>query len=209
MASFISMASIAVFLVFLPMAALGDDILSPALSPFYDKVCDEVECGKGTCKANITYPLNYICECEPGWKRTKDDDVNDDLKFLPCLIPNCTLNYSCQPAPPPVSEKEVPHNTSAFDPCYWMYCGEGTCKQTTTYKHECECKPGYSNLLNKTFFPCYSDCTLGSDCASLGITVANTQTSTASDAGKAATSLPDKFQWSAVLIMSIAMAMWK
>ncbi|GLT90550.1 hypothetical protein SLE2022_084760 [Rubroshorea leprosula] len=213
MISSISMAFVAAFLAFLPLAALY---------PFYEKVCDEVECGKGTCKADIIYPFNYICECDPGWKRTKDDDVNNDLKFLPCLIPNCTLNYSCQPAPPPVPEKEVPYNLSAFDPCYWMYCGEGTCKQTEIYKHECKCNPGYSNLLNITYFPCYSNCTLGSDCASLGISVASTKTSettdtgkananttATTDTGKAATFLPEKFQLVAVFIMSMAMVLWK
>ncbi|GLT32709.1 hypothetical protein SLA2020_073540 [Shorea laevis] len=205
----ISMAFVAAFLAFLPLAALGDDHLTPALSTFYEKVCDEVECGKGTCKADIIYPFNYICECDAGWKRTKDDDVNDDFKFLPCVIPNCTLDYSCQPAPPPVPEKEVPHNASAYDPCYWIYCGEGTCKQTETYKHECKCNPGYSNLLNKTYYPCYRNCTLGSDCASLGITVASTKTSAATDTGKAATFLPQKFQLVAVFIMSMAMALWK
>ncbi|XVF57264.1 hypothetical protein PTKIN_Ptkin06aG0191100 [Pterospermum kingtungense] len=82
-------------------------------------LCDEVECGKGTCKANISYPLNYICECDSGWKRTRDDDNSDDaIKFLPCVIPNCTLDYSCQQAPPPVPANEVPHNSTFFDRSY-------------------------------------------------------------------------------------------
>ena len=42
--------------------------------------------------------------------------------------------------------------------CYWIYCGEGTCNKTATYKHVCECNPGYSNLLNITHFPCYRQC---------------------------------------------------
>ncbi|XP_021282993.1 uncharacterized protein LOC110415616 [Herrania umbratica] len=207
MASYKIFAFAALLLVLFPIAAKGDSDLSPALAPFYDRVCEEVECGKGTCKADISYPLNYICECDAGWKRTRDNNDSDDVRFLPCVIPNCTLDYSCQPAPPPVPEKEVPHNSSFFDPCYWTYCGEGTCNKTATYKHVCECRPGYFNLLNKTYFPCYSQCTLGSDCSRLGITVAD-QTSTP-DGGKAYTFLPGKLHWVAVLMMSMAMVLWK
>lgn len=61
-----------------------------------DRLCDDVDCGKGTCKANISYPLNYICECDAGWKRTQDDsDDDDDHKFLPCVIPNCKQAMLC------------------------------------------------------------------------------------------------------------------
>ncbi|KAH7571921.1 hypothetical protein JRO89_XS04G0167100 [Xanthoceras sorbifolium] len=128
MASFKVMAFLAVLVVVsLPMTTLGlHDDLSPALAPFYEKVCEEVDCGKGACKADIKYPFSYICECDAGWKRSQDNDIDEDLRFLPCIIPNCTLNYgTCQPAPPPVPEKEVPHNVSFYDPCYWIYCGEG------------------------------------------------------------------------------------
>ncbi|MBA0751926.1 hypothetical protein Gogos_000814 [Gossypium gossypioides] len=137
MASYQILAFAALFLILLPVAVNGDlDDLSPALSPFYDRLCDDVDCGKGTCKADISYPLNYICECDAGWKRTQDDsDDDDDHKFLPCVIPNCTLDYSCQPAPPPVPQREVPRNSSLFDPCYWAYCGEGNCNKTATYKY--------------------------------------------------------------------------
>ncbi|XVF42163.1 hypothetical protein PTKIN_Ptkin01aG0337700 [Pterospermum kingtungense] len=174
----------ALLLVLLPIAAKADlKDLSPALSPFYEKLCDEVECGKGTCKADISYPLNYICECDSGWKRTRyDNDTDDDHKFLPCVIPNCTLDYSCQPAPPPVPAKEVPLNLSFFDPCYWTYCGDGTCNRTSTYKHLCQCNSGYFNLLNKTYFPCYS---------------------------QSSTFLPGKLHWAAILVMSMAMVLWK
>ncbi|XVF31163.1 hypothetical protein REPUB_Repub16aG0122100 [Reevesia pubescens] len=79
MASYKILAFAALLLVLLPIAAKGDhDDLSPALAPFYERLCEEVECGKGTCKADISYPLNYICECDSGWKRTSDDDDSDD-----------------------------------------------------------------------------------------------------------------------------------
>ncbi|XWS64675.1 hypothetical protein CRYUN_Cryun05aG0023400 [Craigia yunnanensis] len=209
MASYKILAFGALLLVLLPIAAKGDNgDLSPALAPFYERLCDEVECGKGTCKANISYPLGYICECDSGWKRARyDNDSDDDIKFLPCVIPNCTLDYSCQPAPPPVPAKEVPFNSSFFDPCYWIYCGQGTCNKTATYKHICECNPGFSNLLNRTYFPCYNNCTLGSDCSRLGIIVKNQELTP--DGGKASTFLPGKLHWVAILVMSMAMVLWK
>ncbi|KAL5835414.1 hypothetical protein ACOSQ4_014911 [Xanthoceras sorbifolium] len=209
MASFKVMAFLAVLVVvLLPMTTLGlHDDLSPALAPFYEKVCEEVDCGKGACKADIKYPFSYICECDAGWKRSQDNDIDEDLRFLPCIIPNCTLNYgTCQPAPPPVPEKEVPHNVSFYDPCYWIYCGEGTCNKTSTYKHTCQCNSGFSNLLNVSYFPCYGECALGSDCGRLGITVSRQE----SDDGSQATSfLPGTFHWMTILIFSAAMAMWK
>ncbi|KAE8663043.1 PITH domain-containing protein [Hibiscus syriacus] len=150
------------------------------------------------------YPLSYVCECDPGWKMSRDGYL---FRFLACVIPNCTLDYSCQPAPRPVPQREVPRNSSFFDPCSWTYCGEGTCNRTDTYKHVCECRPGFSNLLNRTYFPCYSQCTLGSDCSRLGITVEDQQATP--DGGKANTFLPGKLHWVAILVMSMAMALWK
>jgi hypothetical protein len=53
-----------------------------------DTVCKEVECGKGTCKQSSNNTFGFECECEPGWKQTGSDD-DDNLKFLPCVVPNC------------------------------------------------------------------------------------------------------------------------
>ncbi|XP_075478065.1 uncharacterized protein LOC142519059 [Primulina tabacum] len=74
------------------------------------------------------------------------------------------------PAAPPAPA--VPYNSSFFDPCYWIYCGEGTCTKNSTRTHTCQCNPGYSNLLNISAFPCYSDCAVqADDCQRLGIRV--------------------------------------
>ncbi|KAF8392331.1 hypothetical protein HHK36_022673 [Tetracentron sinense] len=146
---------LAILLVLQFNTAISDP-LSPLLSPFLDQVCEDVECGKGTCKSSLSYAFNFICECDPGWKQTRDNET--DYKFLPCVIPNCSLDYSCVEAPPPVPAKEIPFNESFFDPCYWIYCGEGSCNQETKYKHTCQCKAGYENLLNVTAFPCFSEC---------------------------------------------------
>ncbi|XP_057427085.1 uncharacterized protein LOC130720457 [Lotus japonicus] len=194
-------------LVLLPMAAKGDIV-----DDILDKVCEEVECGKGKCVVNTTYPLNFICECESGWKRTRDEDSDKyGTSFLPCVIPQCSLNYGCQPAPPPVPEKSLPHNLSAFDPCYWAYCGEGKCITNRTYTYGCECSPNFYNLLNISVFPCYSECTLGSDCSRLGIKVANSTGDSTGDSGTSLASsiLPGgSFQWMVMLLMSTGMVMW-
>ncbi|CAB4315931.1 unnamed protein product [Prunus armeniaca] len=200
-----SIAFFAALLVVLPMAALafGWDNIAPTIA---DEVCEKVECGRGKCKFDVEDPLGFTCECEAGWKRTRDGD--DDLKFLPCVIPNCTLDYSCQPAPPPVPAKEIPRNLSAFDPCYWVYCGEGNCVKNETYAYTpiCECKSGFSNLLNVSAFPCYNECTLQPDCKSLGITVAK---STSTDNNQATSFLPGKLQLMTMAMVYVGMILWK
>jgi|UniRef100_A0A803PZ11 hypothetical protein len=208
-----SLAFLAMILVLSPVAVFGldwDDI-APSIS---EDMCKEMECGKGKCKWNGAFPLGFTCECDAGWKRTRDQDDEDDYPFLPCVIPNCTLNYGgCQPAPPPVPEKEVPRNISAFDPCYWAYCGEGTCTKNRTHTHMCQCKQGFSNLLNISAFPCYSECTLGSDCSRLGIKVADStsggDSSNNNNNSQATSFLPGKFQMMIIFMVSLGMAMWK
>ncbi|CAK9134986.1 unnamed protein product [Ilex paraguariensis] len=122
MASSNLMASLAVILVLLAVIAKADDHISPAPSPISDSLCNEVECGKGTCKTAIGSPFNFVCECDAGWKRTRLDN-EENLQFLPCIVPNCSLDYSCMPAAPPAPS--VPNNSSFFDSCNWIYCGEG------------------------------------------------------------------------------------
>ncbi|KAI3937292.1 hypothetical protein MKW98_001863 [Papaver atlanticum] len=191
-------------------SALDRDDLAPALAPFLDELCKEVVCGKGTCKSSLDYKFNYECECEDGWKRSRADN-EEDLKFLPCVIPNCTLDYSCTASPPPVAPiNEAPRNESVLDPCYYAYCGEGTCVKSMKYGHRCECNPGFNNLLNITAFPCYNECVIGNDCASLGITSSkDTSSSTGSKSGDnsndASSSLSGSLIWLTALIMSVAM----
>ncbi|KAK1374141.1 hypothetical protein POM88_030334 [Heracleum sosnowskyi] len=159
---------VTLFLALLAVSVAAN--LSPGLSPTLDEICNEVNCGKGTCETARGSLFGFKCKCENGWSRTGSNQ-EDDLDFLPCIIPNCSLDYSCLPAAPPTPTPSIPTNISVFDPCYWTYCGEGTCKQNLTYGQTCQCKPGYSNLLNITSFPCFSECALGSDCERLGINV--------------------------------------
>ncbi|KAI7738419.1 hypothetical protein M8C21_022790 [Ambrosia artemisiifolia] len=149
------------------------DILAPLLSPIFDDdVCKEVKCGQGSCKPLDNSTIPYECECSPGWKQLATFAVDDDnqfFKFLPCVIPNCTLDYSCSKAPPPVQQKENRGNTSIFDVCQWTDCGGGRCEPTSLFTHKCECSNGYHNLLNLTFSPCFKECSLGMDCKDLNI----------------------------------------
>uniref|UniRef100_A0A6N2LZ63 EGF-like domain-containing protein n=1 Tax=Salix viminalis TaxID=40686 RepID=A0A6N2LZ63_SALVM len=200
---------VAVLLVVLPMVAMAD-LDSNHTASFYEKLCEEVDCGKGKCVVDKSYPWNYKCECQSGWKQALYDNDEDETEFLPCVFPNCTLNYGAgQPAPPPVPQKEVPRNISAFDPCYWMYCGEGQCTKNGTYRHTCTCNPGFSNLLNISYYPCYGPATLGSDCNDI-IKVANSTSSgngTTTGSNPASTILPAKFQWMVILLISMLMAL--
>ncbi|KAJ4822268.1 hypothetical protein Tsubulata_006372 [Turnera subulata] len=202
------LAFLAILLVLQPAMSFDDHDDHWNSTSILDHLCQEVDCGKGTCVVNTSLPLGFMCQCQSGWSRYANydqDDDDDHHLFLPCVIPNCTLNYgSCQPAPPPVPAKQDPHNDSAFDrnnnnkylspdleyhlqslnnflsifvitACYWMYCGEGKCTNNGTYRHSCTCNPGHFNLLNISYYPCYSECTIGSDCANLGIKVSNQQ----------------------------------
>uniref|UniRef100_A0A1J3J2P8 Uncharacterized protein n=1 Tax=Noccaea caerulescens TaxID=107243 RepID=A0A1J3J2P8_NOCCA len=144
---------------------------SDFLSPIFDNICKEVECGKGKCKASSNSTFMYECECDNGWKQ-----FDGNLKFLPCIIPNCTFDLSCGEAASPAQPKTPPkdNNTSFFDACHWVDCGGGVCNSTKPFIYSCDCREDYSNLLNTTTFPCYKKCALGMDCLNLGIPLSNT-----------------------------------
>ncbi|KAJ0733238.1 hypothetical protein HanPI659440_Chr11g0406131 [Helianthus annuus] len=185
-----------IILVFLSSIAKSDNHAPLTLSPFPDNICDEVNCGRGNCSADVSKPFGFACKCDPGWRQTRSDkDDDDDLhEFLPCVIPNS---------------------------CYWTYCGEGTCNKNNTYKHTCDCKPGYTNLMNISHFPCFSSCAIGSDCSRLGVRLLDASSPNGSPSGDSnegetagsGTSqcirfLPGGFHWVGMIVMSIAMALW-
>lgn len=206
-----TLAFLTVLLVLLPTISLGD-FLTPLLAPILDDVCTEVECGKGTCKPSLNSTFFFECECDRGWKQSRPDH-SDHLSFLPCVIPNCSLDYSCSAAAPaPVQEKGIQANKSIFDVCHWSYCGGGSCNRTSEFGHTCECQEGYYNLLNVTALPCFRDCAIGMDCSSLGISGSNKSTPlstpNSSDSGKnqASSILRWKFYLLIVFIMSLAAA---
>ncbi|KAH7522266.1 uncharacterized protein LOC107407422 [Ziziphus jujuba] len=181
------------------------------LSPLIDVVCKDVDCGKGDCKASANNTILFECVCHPGWKQTFSSH-EDNLKFLPCVIPNCTLNRSCAASPSSVQEKASKSNDSIFDPCYWSHCGGGSCNKTSKFTYNCECSEGYYNLLNTSYFPCFKECEIGMDCANLGINMTNkTSTSSPAVADNQATgsSTVRLSFWPVIMIVFMAMIPWE
>ncbi|MED6119881.1 hypothetical protein PIB30_015831 [Stylosanthes scabra] len=166
-----------VALVLLQPFPASSDFLSPLLSPIFDDVCKEVKCGKGTCKPSQNSTFLFECECDPGWNQAFSSNDDSAFNFLPCIVPNCTLNYSCSKAPSPSPQKARQTNESIFDACHWVDCGGGSCNKTSTFSYACECDADYYNLLNSTAFPCYKQCALGMDCTNLGISMKNSSSS--------------------------------
>nr|XP_023900478.1 slit homolog 2 protein-like isoform X1 [Quercus suber] len=201
-----------VLLVLQPWITLSY-LLPPVFSPVYDDVCKEVVCGKGTCKpSNQSAFLLFECECYPGWKQANFGLA--DNKFLPCVVPDCTINYSCMNAFSPVQDKGSRANESIFDPCHWTNCGGGFCNKTSNLTYSCECEKDYYNILNDTFLPCFQDCAIGMDCSTLGISSSNKPTSVTQvlydDGMNHATSiLQGHSLWLITLMTFMAMVQWK
>ncbi|XP_020587437.1 slit homolog 2 protein [Phalaenopsis equestris] len=202
----------AIALLHHPCRASGD-FLSPLLSPVLNGLCNAVYCGKGSCKVSENSSFGFSCQCNPGWTQFH---IEDHLSFLPCLIPNCSINYSCSKvsAPPaPAPFPAPPHNFTLFDPCAWSFCGGGECVRSSTFEHSCECKKGYSNLLNVSSFPCYKDCSIGADCSNLGIGLSNSSSAPSSqpslsdngDSSAGDYHAMNILQWLVVFMTSLAM----
>ncbi|KAF8721226.1 hypothetical protein HU200_023147 [Digitaria exilis] len=156
------------------VSADGDDFfspLAPIFAPVINSICSTVACGKGNCTV-APGTLGYRCECDPGWTQLH---VGDNLRFLPCVIPNCSIDSTCSngssaPAPTPLPS---PKNFS-LDPCELAYCGSGgTCRNGSGLSYHCDCKEGYSNLLNMTTMPCFQNCSIGADCSRIGLPISN------------------------------------
>ncbi|KAJ7954842.1 Neurogenic locus notch-like protein [Quillaja saponaria] len=217
-------SNVVAFLAFLLLLLQPPIARSDFLAPIFNDVCKQVVCGKGTCKPskNSTFSL-YECECEPGWKQVRSAHDNH-LKFLPCIVPNCSLNYSCMKTPSPVQEKSTRANESIIDPCYWTDCGGGSCNKTSMFSYKCECDAGYYNLLNTTAFPCYKECATGVGCSDLGIPVANNSPPVTNNISppvtnnspRATPALNDNASWNlqgslwlATLVVFMAIVQWK
>ncbi|KAJ6431486.1 hypothetical protein OIU84_018879 [Salix udensis] len=165
--------------------------------------------GKETASRLVIVLGSMNVNVDPGWKQVS----SDDHKFLPCIVPNCTLNLSCMPAPSPVQDKASKDNESIFDPCFWTDCGGGSCNKTSTFTHSCTCAEGYNNLLNIPALPCYRDCAIGVDCQNLGISVSNKSASPTpvmvdSSKNQDSSILQEKFHWLMALIVLLSMIDW-
>ncbi|GAB2294740.1 hypothetical protein Dimus_028935 [Dionaea muscipula] len=185
-----------------PPLAARSDFLSPLLSPLFDSVCKEVECGKGNCKPSVNSSFPFGCECDDGWNQPLS------LNFLPCVIPNCTIASSCLATAPSPSQLQQHHtNGSIFDPCSWgNICGSGKCNKTSPFTYSCVCSEGSSNLLNTTIFPCFGQCELGGGCSNLGISLFNKSTASPPppplpDNGKSQASSPTDRRFHPMMMM--------
>ncbi|XP_074565610.1 uncharacterized protein LOC141822084 isoform X2 [Curcuma longa] len=135
-------------------------------------MCSHVDCGRGSCRESPNSTFGFECECDPGWSRFQ---FTGHLPFQPCAMPDCVFDHKCyndSMARPP-STITQPTNRSLFDPCIWSFCGRGRCVRTTSLGHRCECKEGFSNLLNHTNLPCLKECLVTADCPNLGFALSN------------------------------------
>ncbi|KAF8016740.1 hypothetical protein BT93_H2076 [Corymbia citriodora subsp. variegata] len=177
--------------------------LTPFLPPLQDDRCREVACGRGKCKPllNNSAIFLYECECDPGWSKSPLRGT-DPVDFLPCTLPNCTIDSSCQrpssPSQAKASGDKGKHPSILPNPCVWVDCGGGSCNQTSPYSYACVCEEGYSNLLKLSSLPCYKECSFGMDCLSLGIPFPNASSPPAwedIDVSKAHSLLRGKSLW--------------
>ncbi|XP_051181066.1 uncharacterized protein [Lolium perenne] len=136
--------------------------------------CGKVKCGMGSCDESNNYAFGFACQCNPGWSRYHLGDMQ--FPFLPCVIPNCTIKSSCQDESPPPAPSQPPPaamtNLSVYDPCLLQYCGGGSCEKTG-FTHRCVCRDDFKNFFDNDTFPCYRQCSLGTDCSGLGIGILN------------------------------------
>ncbi|KAL5712512.1 hypothetical protein ACHQM5_014678 [Ranunculus cassubicifolius] len=206
-------AFLSIFLLVLqPISSL--DFLSPIVDTFKEPVClGSVACGKGTCTPSSSHIFGFKCECIPGWKRTFTGGP-DEYAFLPCVIPNCTiLDSTCtkDEMPDPLDKEPVSSDTSIFNPCHWAYCGEGTCTRQGIFGHSCQCKPGAANLFRDPDYPCFSKCSLGTDCLGFGPSSPPgvvDPTMAATVESHASSVLPGKMLWKVISTVIIAMNLW-
>ncbi|XP_043818114.1 uncharacterized protein LOC110626840 isoform X2 [Manihot esculenta] len=119
-------------------------------------LCSSVFCGQGTCNNIDTLP-GFECNCYDGWNKIQIGP----LTFPSCLIPNCTVDLQCgngsPPPPPPPSLPLFPHLPNLTDPCFLIWCADGSCLSSGT-GHTCQCNEGSANLLNNSELPCFQEC---------------------------------------------------
>ncbi|KAM7277947.1 hypothetical protein ACFE04_005081 [Oxalis oulophora] len=173
MVSVKTIAFVSILVLLQPLTALsgiGSSLTPGLLDPVLGNMCKKVNCGMGTCKPSPKSSFFFECECDDDWLQS-----SSDYKFLPCVVPDCSINYGCEgmsPAPAPLEDKVI-ELKKVFDPCQWIDCGGGSCNKTSKLSYDCVCESGYHNLMNLTSLPCYKECALGAGCGNLGISLHN------------------------------------
>ncbi|GLJ14478.1 hypothetical protein SUGI_0234090 [Cryptomeria japonica] len=157
------------------------DILPPLPSWLPDSnPCNATNCGNGTCESTKEYPF-VKCVCKPGWKQP---ERYHNLPFQPCVVPNCTIDYSCGSASPPSYAEpplpNLPKISEPLNPCSYNVCGAGTCtlKSNVTLEYQCNCNKGYGNIMNWTWGFCSKECELQKDCSRLNVSVSSNDSTT-------------------------------
>eukprot|EP00249_Psilotum_nudum_P007861 c20872_g1_i1 orf=326-988(-) len=153
--------------------------------------CGNVNCGHGQCVDQTTDVIisSYSCDCSEGWAKPLN------WPWVPCVIPNCTIRTSCNNhsssrAPSIVSPAASPPTHACFLPV----CGNGKCVPgVDIFSYTCECDPGYANLFNSSTGLCLTQCQIGSDCSSLGISIQGNSSNMASP--DASPSSSQGFRW--------------
>ncbi|CAH1442543.1 unnamed protein product [Lactuca virosa] len=137
--------------------------LSAFFSYSLQDACTNVTCGEGTCVPDLL-GLLFHCDCNPGWKTIQVGPMS----FGACIIPNCTLDFSCGGTQPPTPPFPPPINFTS--PCNLVWCGDGDCVVNSTGTgHYCQCHDRAANLFNNPEFVCMKQCYLDGDCNRLGL----------------------------------------
>ncbi|KAI3773379.1 hypothetical protein L1987_47906 [Smallanthus sonchifolius] len=124
--------------------------------------CKDIDCGQGKCVPDLLIPgLLFHCECHVGWKTI----MVGPMSFSSCIIPNCTVDFSCGGKYPPTPPFPPINFTS---PCNLVWCGDGDCAVNGT-DHYCQCHERAANVLHNPKFICMQQCYLDGDCAHLDL----------------------------------------
>ncbi|KAK9069763.1 hypothetical protein SSX86_010159 [Deinandra increscens subsp. villosa] len=126
-------------------------------------VCQDKDCGEGKCVPDLILPdLLFHCECNVGWSTI----MVGPMSFGSCIIPNCTVDFSCGGKYPPTPP--LPPLNLTISPCSLVWCGDGDCVVNGT-DHYCQCHDRAANLLHDPKLICMQQCYLEGDCAHLDL----------------------------------------
>ncbi|XP_024979137.1 uncharacterized protein LOC112516360 [Cynara cardunculus var. scolymus] len=128
-----------------------------------DDACRKVGCGEGRCVAEDDGG-SYHCECKRGWKTM----MVAPMPFPSCIVPNCSMDFSCGGKAPPLPPPRPRSPFNATNACSLVWCGAGDCVANGN-RHHCRCHNDADNLFNNSAFICMRKCYFKADCNHLGI----------------------------------------
>ncbi|XP_076933029.1 uncharacterized protein LOC143598776 [Bidens hawaiensis] len=126
--------------------------------------CKDKDCGQGKCVADFPFPdIMFHCECDAGWSTI----MIGTMPFGSCIIPNCTIDFSCGGKYLPTPPVFPPVNLTSPN-CNFVWCGDGYCVADGD-DHYCQCRDRAANLLHNPKFICMQQCYLDGDCNHLSL----------------------------------------